>query len=135
MRRARRVWMILAGAAVLTTVQSFPTPSQASTYSPGTATPHKPTYNAVTGDWDYHCSYANWARGPVTWHCDLDDRYLFFGIVYSPVAHHSGSFTPPPNSHTTATYHYPMTLGEDQLCTVAWALSVDGGTVQTVACN
>ena len=133
--------MILAGAVVLMTGLFLPTPAQASTYSPGTSRAYAPTYNAYTGRWDYHCSYAGWRPGaPVIWHCDLRNRYMSeynVGLMIVDVLKvpNTGQWTPSPASHTTATYSYPMMSGEGQYCTVAWALSVDGGTNHTYACN
>jgi hypothetical protein len=48
---------------------------------------------------------------------------------------HSGSWTPGSSSYTTPTYSRPLITGDSQLCTGAWALSVDGGTNHTYACN
>src|SRR3954447_8369345 len=93
--RKYRSRTLIAGAAILIAGLSLTSSAQGSTYPPGTSTPHKPTLNAE-GNWDYSCSYANWVRGPVTWHCDLDMHILSdIGILYySAVATHSGSWTP-----------------------------------------
>ena len=42
---------------------------------------------------------------------------------------------PEATSHTTPTYLRRLTIGDGELCTVAWALSVDGGTGNVRKCN
>lgn len=124
--RTPRALSATLGAAALSIAALVPTPTQAGTYDPGTAKAYAPVYNAVTGNWDYHCSYSGWRSGAVvTWKCEL------VAILNDAVLRrNTGSWTPPPSSKTTATFHKPMILGEGALCTRASALSVDGGDSQ-----
>lgn len=137
MQNLKKTW-ILAIGALMAVFMSPSSPAHASTYSPGTATAHKPVYNAITGNWDYYCSFNNWRSGAVVqWQC----RLLQFGCDdmgcsdYVRVATHSGSWTPPPAYKTTATFHYPMIPGQGYECTQAYGLSVDGGVTSAKVCN
>ncbi len=121
-RRGRAI----AGALVLTAGLMFPGTSPASAYSPGTATAHRPQYN-VDGTEHYSCSFAGWrSTAKVSWTCSIIDETS--GNV---LAKHSGTWTPPPGTKTTATFKWPVNLGEGPFCTVAHGLSVDGGAADT----
>jgi hypothetical protein len=136
MGKMQRAWMTFVGTAGLTAAVAVSTALPAAAYSPGTATPYRPVYRAATGAYDYHCSYARWRSGArVTWHCNLYMRDFETFPNLTLVQQHSGSWTPGSASYTTPTYHKPMVVGNGQLCTAAWALSVDGGTNTTYACN
>jgi hypothetical protein len=109
---------------------SFATPALA--YSPGTATAYAPTYNGITGNWDFHCKFSGWRSGAkVSWQCNLYKEYLDEGgYQHSVIALHSGSWTPGSSSYTTSTFHFPMSVGQPRLCTEAYALSADGGVTK-----
>jgi hypothetical protein len=132
----RRLWGIstFAIAAVLMATLSIATPAEA--YSPGTATPYRPTYNAYTGNWDYHCSFSGWRSGArVTWQCNLHERWLneYTGFLEDAVRqYNSGSWIPGSTSYTTGTFGYSMQSGQAQMCTEAYATSVDGGVTSLV---
>jgi hypothetical protein len=104
----------------------------------GTAAASKPVYNAQTGNWDYHCSFAHWrSDAPVSWTCDLYelDRTPESHSEWVLVNRHSGGWTPGSTSLTTATFHRAKTVGEDQYCVEAFGLNVDGGFTSKRACN
>jgi hypothetical protein len=133
--------LITAGALILATSVLSPMSAQAQTYSPGLANAHKVVYNAYTGNWDFHCSFSHWRSGQrVDMKCELHEiSYAYPGsgeLVDFIVAgeNHSGSWTPPPSTHTTATYHYPNVLGQGQFCVVARGYNADGG-VSDRSCN
>lgn len=136
LRRTSSKALVLAAAAVALFSLGAASPAQA--YAPGRATAYKPVYNAVTGNWDYHCSYSGWRSGvAVTWHCDLTERwgndseYLSSATIRT----NSGQWTPG-TTKTTPTYSYPLIAGRgSQYCTRAWALSADGGTAYVYACQ
>jgi hypothetical protein len=135
MRKLHRNWMTLAGTVAVTAGVAVSTALPAAAYTPGTATPSRPTYNAASGAYNFHCSYAHWRSGAkVTWHCNLQERDP---ITYalSTIQTHSGSWTPGPTSYTTGTGVWRLVVGQGQLCTQAYALSVDGGTPTKLACN
>ncbi len=108
-------------------------PTEASTYSPGTAKAHI-RYNSSTNSYDYYCSFANWRGGAkVTYSCNLYFREWILSVgwyEFLDIAH-KGSWTPPPGSRTTSTWHMKRTIGGPQYCVKARALSVDGGAAHT----
>ncbi|HEV7711681.1 MAG TPA: hypothetical protein VGP16_26070 [Asanoa sp.] len=134
----RRRWTmpLFATAAALTAALSFAGPAAA--YSPGTATPYRPTYNGYTGNWDYHCSFAGWrSDANVSWQCNLHKRWMneYTGFFEDAViAYNSGSWVPGSSSYTTATFTRPMQTSDVTFCTEAYAISVDGGVSQE-SCN
>jgi hypothetical protein len=131
--RKMRNWMALASIIALTAGVSVATASPAAAYTPGTVKAFKPTYNVNDGGYNYHCSFAGWRYGAkVTWHCDLHQRSMDEAtgqLIDEPVPseRHSGSWTPSPSGHTTATWLHKLQIPQPQLCVVAFALSVDGG--------
>jgi hypothetical protein len=129
-------WQLLAAVAVLVLATlSVSTPAHAGTYAPGTATAHKPVYNANTGNWDYSCSYNNWRSGAkVVFHCKLYEFACDQSCQYVLDKDNSNSWTPPPAYHNTATFHWPMTVGQGGMCVKASALSVDGGDSSNYVC-
>jgi hypothetical protein len=135
MRKLHRNWMTLVGTVVLTAGVAVSTALPAAAYTPGTATPSRPTYSADTGAYSFHCSFAHWrSAANVTWHCDLQERDPITYIL-STIQPHSGNWTPGPTSHTTATWRWRLVVGQGQLCTKAYALSVDGGSGAKYACT
>jgi hypothetical protein len=137
MMKIRRNVMYLVGVLALTAGVSVTTALPAAAYSPGTSVAYKPTYNVDEGGWNYHCSYAHWRSGAkVVWHCDLHEVYLDdLGWHDDIIIKHSGSWTPGPTGHSTPTYLRRLTIGDGELCTVASALSVDGGSGTVRKCN
>jgi hypothetical protein len=134
----RRNWKYLVSAAALTAGLIATPATPALAYSPGTATSTKPTYNAATGNWDYHCSYAHWRSGAkVVWRCDLYVRYMEDdGSLHSErVLANEGSWTPGSTSYTTKTYHRPKITGEGAFCTESYGYSVDGYSATSIKCN
>ena len=126
-----RLTRVVAAATIVGSSLLVMSPAQA--YSPGTATAHKATYNANTGARDWSCSFAHWrSSAKVTYSCSLEVRYFSIEGDWTNklVVKHSGSWTPPPSSHSTSTWHEKGYI--DQLCVVARALSVDGGVTKTV---
>jgi hypothetical protein len=126
----RRLWgTSIAVAAALTAALSIGAPAEA--YSPGTATAYRPTYNAYTGNWDYHCSFSGWRSGAnVTWQCNIRERWLneYTGFVEDSVRRSNpGSWTPGRPDYSTPTFGYVMQVGQAQMCTEAYATNVDGG--------
>jgi len=116
---------------VLTAGLSVATEIPAAAYSPGTAIAYKPTYNVNEGGYNYHCSFAGWRSGAkVTWHCDLIERFMNEGgwPDERTIGPHSGSWTPAPSGKSTSTWLRKAVVGQGELCVVAHALSVDGGS-------
>jgi hypothetical protein len=124
----QKLWASMAAVVLgMVAAVSFATPALA--YSPGTARAYPPTYNAITGQWDYHCSFSGWRSGAkVTWQCNLWEQwYGELGWEKGVRQKHSGSWTPGSTSYTTSTFGFNMQVGQGSMCTEAYALSVDGG--------